>query len=210
MAVEIKLFENPGYDDWRKKYWEQKEQNSSGDHILKERDKEQEAKDFYDAQKQISKDVLPEQTQSGALVQLFDQQIHRVEDFASDLNPKEDFINFKKKEDEMQPTPSQAFDLIYPMPFGNQKPQSPNQEPSEKLELNKKGTLLLDVKNNSAEWIGDHYLPKQTQDYKDDYTPPQSQLSSGSTDENKCNKKETTFASTNVGELIELALKNKK
>ena len=229
MAIEVKLFEDPSYDNWRKKYWEEKEKNeqfkevaesaNSGSFVLKERDKGAEVKEFYDAQIQLSKDVLPEHTQSGALVQLFDQQYHRVEDFASDLNKKEDFVNFKKKEDEMQPTPSQAFDLIYPMPFGNTNPKSASQEPTSKMDLDKKGVLMLDVKTNTAEWIGDHYLPKQTQDYKDDYTPPQTQLSSSSEVnkilpngleiENECNKEQVNFASINVGELIEKALKNK-
>mgnify|MGYP003340204318 CR=1 FL=1 len=84
MAIEVKLFENPSYDNWRKKYWEEKEKNeqfkevaesaNSGSFVLKERDKSAEVKEFYDAQTQLSKDVLPQHTQSGALVQLFDQQ----------------------------------------------------------------------------------------------------------------------------------------
>jgi hypothetical protein len=215
MAIEVKLFEDPSYDNWRKKYWEEKEKNeqfkevaesaNSGSFVLKERDKGAEVKEFHDAQIQLSKDVLPEHTQSGALVQLFDQQYHRVEDFA--------------KKDEMKPTPPQAFDVVYPMPFGNTNPESASQEPTSKMDLNKKGVLMLDVKTNTAQWIGDHYLPKQTQDYKDDYTPPQTQLSSSSEVnnllpngleiENQCNKQEVNFASINVGELIEKALKNK-
>ena len=70
MSIEVKLFEDPSYDEWRKKYWEEKTKNpdpvqkmsevinSSVDTVIKERDKGQEVEDFFKAQIQISKDVL--------------------------------------------------------------------------------------------------------------------------------------------------------
>jgi hypothetical protein len=388
MSIEVKLFEDPSYDEWRKKYWEEKTKNpdpvqkmsevinSSVDTVIKERDKGQEVEDFFKAQIQISKDVLPPQTQ-GSLVQLFDQQYHRVEDFAKkseDFDKKDE--SFKKKEDEMTSTTPEAFIKVYP--YGNPVPQSAAMKPTSDIhkqevdfasveykdqdklsrikqrandkfgeknsyvknlwvlktykdegggldyhgekpkskeikkqvsgeevavdsnnqfasveyknkdklskikqranekfgektsyvknlwvlktykdeggnvdyhgekpksqEIKKQisgeevspycgdqaypqgeiGTLMLDVKGGTSQWIGDHYLPKQTQDNKDKFTPPQIQLSSGweaklfddggmqdsFQSEFMCNKQETNFASTNVGELIEKVLKN--
>jgi hypothetical protein len=314
MSIEVKLFEDPSYDEWRKKYWEEKTKNpdpvqkmsevinSSVDTVIKERDKGQEVEDFFKAQIQISKDVLPPQTQ-GSLVQLFDQQYHRVEDFAKkseDFDKKDE--SFKKKEDEMTSTAPEAFIKFYP--YGNPVPQSAAMKPTSDIhkqevdfasveykdqdklsrvkqrandkfgeknsyvknlwvlktykdegggldyhgekpkskEIKKQvsgeevspycgnqaypqgeiGTLMLDVKGGTSQWIGDHYLPKQAQDNKDKFTPPQIQLSSGweaklfddggmqdsFQSEFMCNKQETNFASTNVGELIEKALKN--
>lgn len=209
MATEINVFEDPQYDEWRKKYWDNKSKikefdeftdktTSSVKTVIKKRDKEKESEDFHQAQLDISKDVLPPQT-IGKMEKptLFDQQYHRKEDFAA-------------KDDKMEMTPQQAFDKVYPS--GKQDPQSMALKPTKPFPTQERGSLMLDVKNNTAEWIGDHYLPKQCQDYKDKYTPPPTQLSSGEEEENKCNitiETKANFASTNIGELIEKILKEK-
>ena len=96
---------------------------------------------------------------------------------ASELNPKPDFINFKKKDDEMTPTPSQAFDLVYPMPFGREQPVSA----ALKSGIAKDSIMDELQKENTVDWIGDQYLPPQTQDGKKHIAPPQFQLSSAKT-----------------------------
>ena len=92
----------------------------------------------------------------------------------SELNPKPDFVNFQKKGDEMTSTPSQAFDLVYPMPFGREQPVSA----ALKSGIAKNSNMDELQKENTVDWIGDKYLPKQTQDGKKRFTPPQFQLSS--------------------------------
>ena len=189
----VDLFDEEPEDSWRRKYWKDKNKNadevlkmskrinSSVETVLVPRDKEKEVKDFYQAQLDITKDVLPKQTMADRQrLDLFDQQEHRNEDF-----------EHSKSSEKMLPTPPDAFIKEYP--FGNGNPQSAARNPTSSIfsdehkggyrgddgvPQGKIGTLMLDVKGNSVKWIGDYYLPKETQDNKQDYTPPKIQISS--------------------------------
>jgi hypothetical protein len=90
---------------------------------LKKRDYAEDSKVFFDAQLDLTKDVLPAQTfaeqdkiNKADKVTLFEQQEHRPAEF---LNPKE--------LDKMKLTTQEAFTEIYP--YGNNVPQSPNMKP---------------------------------------------------------------------------------
>lgn len=229
MSKNIDLFQEEGYDSWRENYWKKKtknkdevqktaeEVNSSVDTVLKERNYPKESEDFFKGQLDITKDVLPKETMADrARLDLFDQQHHRKDDFTKEQN------------DKMLPTVQDAFMKIYPL--GKDEPQSAAQNPTssvsdehkngdrgdEAFPQNRIGTLMLDVKGNKTEWIGDHYLPKQCQDNKDKFTPPNRQLSSawdaqkfddGGFQPASVQKKDKCEGlSINLGELIEKAL----
>jgi len=95
----------------------------SVDTVLKKRDYTEDSKVFFEAQLDLTKDVLPTQTlaeqekiDKSNKTTLFEQQHHRPADF---LTPKE--------LDKMKPTPQDAFMEIYP--YGNQVPQSAAMKP---------------------------------------------------------------------------------
>lgn len=220
MSKNIDLFDDEQPDSWRKQYWKDKSkaktikeekaddffyEGASVKTVLKERDPKKESADFFKAQLDMTKDLLPKETiaQKGTTVDndrvrldLFDQQWHRKEDFAA-------------SGEKMMPTPLDAYHTIYPS--GNPVPVSPNMKPTSSIAeypvsgyrgddgvpQGKIGSLQLETKGDDKKWIGDHYLPKQCQDGKDNFTPPKNQLSSAK----ECN--------INIGSLIEDAL-NKK
>lgn len=166
---------NEDADSWRKAYWEQKKRTQDGEAsvsvVKKPRDKEDESADFFKAQHDMAKDILPKQTTA--------------------------------ESGKMKMTPTEAFIEVYP--HGKQTPQSTSQNPTtsgsypssgysgkDGIPQGYIGTLQLDVKGNTAKWIGDHYLPKQTQG-----------------EEVVVHEVLTTASSisTNIGNLIEDALK---
>lgn len=166
---------NDDADSWRKEYWRRKGQIQDGeasvDVVKKPRDKEGESADFFKAQHDMAKDILPKQTiaESG----------------------------------KMKMTPTEAFIEVYPN--GKRTPQSMAQNPTtsgsypstgysgkDGIPQRHIGTLQLDVKGNTAKWIGDHYLPEQTQGEQEVVVKPVLM---------------TANIGTNIGNLIEEALK---
>jgi hypothetical protein len=166
--------------------------------VLKNRDYVKESKDFFDANTGLVKTILPKECFStdfsGVRTQIFDQQRHRAEDF---LTPAEMSGNNQMTID----TPS-AFQKEYP--FGNDKPFSPNMKSGiheltiqyaddhkggwngrQAYPQGEIGTLMLDVKADKAEfkqrpkWIGDNFLPPETQNGAPQIKPSGQQLSSG-------------------------------
>jgi hypothetical protein len=169
MLKNLDLFsdEPEGYDGWRKAYWDKKHKNkdevgemaervnsASVETVKKPRDKEQESKDFHKAQLDIRDTVLPAQTQGSG---------------------------------DMKMTPTEAFIEVYP--HGRNNPQSMALKPAvaeypttgyrgdDGVPQGNIGTLMLDVKGNTSKWIGDHYLPKETQNTKVEFVPPNHQIS---------------------------------
>ncbi len=116
---------------------------------------------------------------------------------ARELNPKSDFISFKKTNpDEMVNHPSTAYNelpdknSIYPFPFGSKIPTTPNMTPTDSLP---EGTLANNPlqegfrdmqKDNTVDYVGNRYLPSGTQDGKSGEKPPQFQQSSSNESRN--------------------------
>ena len=195
---------------WRKDYWAKKNQNedevgkmskrintASVEVVKKIRNKEEESVEFFKAQHDMAKDILPKQTIA---------------------------------EDKMKMTPTEAFIEVYPN--GKQKPQSMAQNPTvsgsypssgycgdDGIPQGRIGSLQLDVKGNTAKWIGNHYLPKETQNNEKPFTPPNTQISAWDAKKfddggcqvqgKKCNKEAAANIGTNVGNLIEKILTEK-
>jgi hypothetical protein len=212
MSKNIDLFTEEPNDGWKKKYWKG---NASVETVLKPRNLEEESKDFFQAQLDMTKDGLPKQTmaEKGTTVDsdhvrldLFDQQWHRNEDFAK-----------AKTANKMTVTPQEAYNIIYP--HGNPVAVSPNTKPTSSLADDHKGgyrgdegvpqgrigSIQLEEKSGASVPIGDHYLPDTAWNGKDKVKPPITQQSSSSEAENRCNAKENPV-SVNVGSLIEQAL----
>lgn len=206
MSKNIDLLAEEPDNDWKKKYWKG---SASVQTVLKPRNLEKESQDFFQAQKDMTKDGLPKQTmaQKGTTVDsdrirldLYDQQWHRNEDTA--------------KADKMVPTPLDAYNIVYP--HGNPVPTSPNTKPTSSIADTHKGgyrgddgvpqgrigSIQLEEKSGASVPIGDNYLPDGAWNGKDKIKPPQTQLSSASGAENTCNAKENPV-SVNVGSLIE-------
>ena len=179
--------------------WRKTKAKASTKTVLKNRNLEEESKDFFQAQLDMTKDFLPPQTmaQKGTVansdkvrLDLYDQQWHRNEDTAN----------------QMTMTPTEAFNKVYP--HGNPVPVSAAQNPTssiaddhkggyrgdEGVPQGKIGALELEVKGTQ---IGDHYLPDTAWNGPDKVKMPPTQISSSST-ENRCN--------TNLGGLIQDAL----
>jgi len=198
-------------DSWRKDYWVKKNQNkdnvdkmaerinkASVETVIKPRNKEDESADFFKAQHDMAKDILPKQTIA--------------------------------EDDKMKMTPTEAFIETYPN--RNPKPQSAAMKPTsiiaeypstgysgkDGIPQGNIGTLMLDVKGNTSKWVGNHYLPKETQDGKQDFTPPKTQISAWDAQKfddggmqvqgNKCNKMQANIG-INIGKLIEEVLTRK-
>lgn len=197
-------------DAWRKAYWAQKNKNkdqvgemaerinsASVKTVKTARDKEKESADFFKAQQDITKDVLPEQTMA--------------------------------EKNTMKMTPTEAFIEVYP--HGNSVPTSPATKPTSSIAeypttgycgndgvpQGQIGTLMLDVKGNTSKWIGNHYLPKETQNNQVEFVPPKTQISAWDAkvfddggcqvQGTKCNKdKAQANIGTNIGNLIEKIL----
>jgi hypothetical protein len=193
---------------WRKNYWIQKNKNkeespqkieqpseASVETVIKPRNKEGESKDFFKAQNDITKDVLPKETMAT---------------------------------NDMKMTPTEAFIEVYPN--GKKTPVSAAMKPTSSLAeypttgycgndgvpQGEIGTLMLDVKGNTSKWIGNHYLPKETQNNQVEFTPPKHQISAGDAkvfDDGgcqvrveTCNKEKAAGIGTNIGSLIEQIL----
>lgn len=200
--------------DWRDEHWYNKIKH--GDQALDlielshasvqtelvPRDKEQEVKDFHQAQLDISKDILPKQAiaekktvdSDYTRLDLFDQQWHKDGDFSTS--------------GEMKMTPTEAFTEVYPS--GKDVPQSAAMLPTTSLAeypasgyrgddgvpQGKIGSLQLETKGDeNPRWIGDHYLPKQCQDGKDTVVMPNRQVSSAADS--------TSFPLLNLGDLFQ-------
>ena len=209
MFKNLDLFQDEP-DAWRRDYWAKKNQNkdevgrmadrtnsASVETVKKPRDKEGESADFFKAQRDMAKDILPKQTIA---------------------------------EDKMKMTPTEAFMEVYPN--GKQTPQSMALKPTvsgsypssgysgkDGVPQGNIGTLMLDVKGNTAKWVGDHYLPKETQDNKQSFVPPKTQISAWDAQKfddggfqvqgEKCNKQAKANIGTNIGNLIEEILTKK-
>ena len=119
---------------------------------LKPRDKQKESLDFFKAQLDLSKDILPKQTTATKAppvptekdaqrpkMDLFDMQWHRDEDFAS-YNGKTLSIDCANKttslaeKNEMTISPNTAFDKVYP--HGNPNQPSAAMKPTPKGDIN--------------------------------------------------------------------------
>jgi hypothetical protein len=182
--------------------------------VLKPRNTEEESKDFFKAQLDMTKDFLPKETMAkkGTVVDnnvlrldLFSQQIHKNDDFSS---------NADLKDGKMMTDPVTAYNAVYPS--GNPIPASPNTKPTssvaddhkggyrgdESVPQNYIGSIQLEYKSGAAVPIGDNYLPDGAWNSKDKVKPPITQQSSSS--EYCIAENPITI---NVGSLIEQALK---
>ena len=158
--------------------------------VLKPRNLENESKDFFKAQLDMTKDFLPKETmaQKGTVVDinrvrldLFDQQWHRNSDFAKAT----------VKDGKMEPTPLDAYNAIYPS--GNPIPVSPNTKPTSSIAddhkggyrgddgipQNRIGSIQLEEKSGASVPIGDNYLPDGAWNGKNKVKMPITQQSSG-------------------------------